>query len=144
MKSESSAGGVIVCREVNQWFVLLLKDMNSTWTFPKGVIEKGERPEEAATREIKEEVGITDLKFFAPLIPIQYFFKRNGIIHKTVQYFVFLADNRTKPVVQKEEGIQEARWLPIERAMDMIGYRETNVKILEETWMLLKPQTYNG
>ena len=143
MKSESSAGGVIVCGANNQWFVLLLKDMNSTWTFPKGVIEKGERPEEAAAREIKEEVGITGLKLLAPLTPIQYFFKRNGTIHKSVQYFVFLATNRTKPVEQKEEGIQEARWLLIEKAMDMIGYRDTNVKILEETWMLLKPQTYN-
>lgn len=134
MKTEHSAGGVIVCRLRNaRNYVLILKDMNDTWTFPKGFIEKGELAEEAARREIKEEVGISGLKFQTPLPPIQYFYKRKGTIKKTVQYFVFLSDIRTKPNVQKKEGIHEARWVSFGKAIDMIGYRETNAGLLEET-----------
>lgn len=144
MKSESSAGGVIACLVGNQWFFLLLKDMSGSWTFPKGIIEKGERVEDAAAREIKEEVGISGLKLLVPLPPIEYLYRRNGTIKKSVQYFVFLSPSRRKPVIQKEEGIREARWTPIGSAMTMIGYRETNVKLLEETWKLVKRQTSNG
>lgn len=142
MKTEFSAGGVIACFVKKQWFVLLLRDMNDMWTFPKGLIEKGELPEQAAKREIHEEVGITGLKLFAPLPPIQYFYKRKGTIKKTVQYFVFLTHDRIKPTVQTVEGIQDARWVPRGDALDMIGYRETNEKLLEETWKLLKRRTF--
>lgn len=137
MKTEHSAGGVIVSRIRNEWYILVLKDMNDTWTLPKGLIEKGESPEEAAAREIKEEVGITSLKLFSPLTPIQYTYKRNGLVKKTVQYFIFVAGIRTKPTVQKEEGIREARWMPIDKAIEIIGYRETNVGLLEETRLFL-------
>lgn len=133
MRTEFSAGGIIACQFQKKWYILILKDMNGTWTFPKGVIEKGESAEEAAKREIHEEVGITGLKLLATLTPIQYFYRRKGTIKKTVQYFIFLSDIRTKPNVQKEEGIREARWVPINEAMEMIGYRETNVGLLKET-----------
>lgn len=144
MKREVSAGGLIVCPIHKQWYVLILKDMNETWTFPKGLIEKGERPEDAAAREIEEEVGIVDLKLIAPLPDVQYFYKRHTTIEKTVHYFVFVSMTRMKPKPQKEEGIREAQWVKMVRAIDMIGYRETNVKLLEETWKLLMLRTYKN
>lgn len=55
MKKELSAGGVVVRKKGNAWQVLLLKDMNDNWTFPKGLIEKGENPPSAAKREIADE-----------------------------------------------------------------------------------------
>lgn len=133
MKIETSAGGVIVCAVDLTWSVLLLRDMNDTWTFPKGLIESGESPQEAAVREIGEEVGISDLTLLGPLSPIRYTYKRNGVVHKTVHYFLFQSKTRTHPIVQKEEGIQEAKWVAIDEAMNIIGYRETNVRLLEET-----------
>lgn len=133
MKSEISAGGIVICQIHQTWYVLILKDMNSTWTFPKGLIEKGETPEEAATREIAEEVGITGLRLLSPLSPIQYIYQRNGKINKTVYYFVFVSKKRAHLTVQKEEGIHEAKWLPIDDAVSEIGYRQTNVALLAET-----------
>ncbi|MEK7544406.1 MAG: NUDIX domain-containing protein [Patescibacteria group bacterium] len=138
MKEAVSAGGVIVCPILNRWYVLILRDMNGTWTFPKGLIEKGETPEEAATREIHEEVGINGLTFLAPLHSIHYFYKRNGVVKKNVHYFIFQSKICTKPQVQKEEGISEARWVTIDQAIRLIGYRETNVRLLEETRELLE------
>ena len=144
MKTAKSAGGVIVSFTHNQWYVLIIKDMNEAWTFPKGLIEKGERPRETAAREAREEVGITELKLIAPIGPIEYVYTRNGPVKKTVYYFVFIANKRIKLTPQKEEGISTAKWIPFDQAIDMIGYRETNVTLLEQTWKLLQHQTYKN
>lgn len=141
MKTARSAGGIIVCLEGGAWYVLLLRDMNDTWTFPKGMIEKGESPETAAVREIQEEVGISCLLLLGALGPINYTYKRNGTVNKTVRYFVYQSLTRAKPVAQREEGIQEVRWVGLDEAINSIGYRETNVKLLEETWILLRRRT---
>ena len=42
---------------------LLLKHRAGHWNFPKGLIEKGEKLEQAALREVKEEAGLENLKF---------------------------------------------------------------------------------
>lgn len=139
MKRELSAGGVVVCPIRDTYYVLLLKDRNETWTFPKGLIEKGENPEHAAKREIMEEVGIDRPSLCSSLAPIQYFYKRNGTIKKTVHYFLFTTKTRIRPKPQKEEGISAAKWVPIKRVIEIIGYRETNVPLLEEAWKKLTP-----
>ena len=51
---EISAGGVVI----NKGKVALLKKFRGDWVLPKGRIEAGETQEEAALREVKEEVGI--------------------------------------------------------------------------------------
>jgi len=78
MKTEISAGGVVVRKKKGEWQVLLIRDMNDTWTFPKGKIEKGETRKSAATREIKEEVGLTAIRYIAPAKVIHYFYKRGS------------------------------------------------------------------
>lgn len=56
MKREFSAGG-IVFNDKGQ--VLLTKhSQNHHWSFPKGLIDPGQTPREAAVREVKEEGGV--------------------------------------------------------------------------------------
>lgn len=56
MKREFSAGG-IVFNDRSQ--VLLTKhSQNHHWSFPKGLIDPGQTPEQAALREVKEEGGV--------------------------------------------------------------------------------------
>jgi 8-oxo-dGTP pyrophosphatase MutT (NUDIX family) len=59
------------------------------WQLPKGHIESGETPEEAAVREVREETGVSG-RVRAPLPGVEYWFAdRHGQrIHKTVVYFL--------------------------------------------------------
>jgi len=57
-----SAGIVVVRKEQNNWKYLFLRAYKN-WDFPKGIVESSENPLEAAKREVKEEVGITELNF---------------------------------------------------------------------------------
>ena len=84
MKTEVSAGGVVIRKSRNKWQVLLIRDRNDSWTFPKGKIEKDETRKQAAVREIAEEVGLTALRYLAPAKVIHYFYKRGSLVDKTV------------------------------------------------------------
>lgn len=132
-QSELSAGGVVVYTGRQGWRMLIMKDKSGNWTFPKGRIEPGETPQEAAEREIAEEVGVKKLEMVAPLTPVSYWYFREGNIKKTVQYFVFRSKLIQKLDVQTEEGISEARWVSFDDASKMIGYPDTNPALINET-----------
>ena len=57
-----SAGIVLVRREESEWKFLFLRAFRN-WDFPKGIVESGEDPVDAAKREVAEETGITDVCF---------------------------------------------------------------------------------
>lgn len=64
MTVRHSAGGIIV--GVNGT-VALVEQHGDSWSLPKGRIEEGETPREAAEREIFEEVGLRDLQYVGEL-----------------------------------------------------------------------------
>jgi len=57
-----SAGVVVVRRTPTGWVFLMLRAYRN-WDFPKGVVDPGEEPLEAARREVREETLIDDLRF---------------------------------------------------------------------------------
>ncbi len=57
-----SAGVVVVRDTAEGWRYLLLRAFTH-WDFPKGMVEAGEEPLNAAVREVKEETLIEDLDF---------------------------------------------------------------------------------
>jgi len=57
-----SAGVVVIRGKDAQRRYLLLRAYRN-WDFPKGVVEPGEEPLQAAIREVEEETSITDLVF---------------------------------------------------------------------------------
>jgi len=133
MRYEISAGGVVYQKINNEVFLLILKDKNNQWTFPKGQIEEGEKPEIAAQREVAEETGVKKVKLIANLTPIQYWYKfENNLVKKTVHYFLFQAQAEEALIPQTEEGIQEVKWSSLNDALSIIGYKKTNEKIINE------------
>lgn len=132
MKTEVSAGGVVVRKNKGTWEILVIKDMNGNWTFPKGIIENGESPQTAAQREIREEVAITGLKLLTKLKPIHYMYTRGQLTSKTVHYFLFRYEGKQAPMPQQEEEISDVRWFTADRALEIIGYAKTNQTVLKE------------
>ena len=57
-----SAGVAVVRRGEEGWLLLVLRAYRN-WDFPKGGVEPGETPMQAALRETREESGVTDLGF---------------------------------------------------------------------------------
>ncbi len=58
---EPTHGGVVVFRETEtalEFLVITAKQRPDEWVLPKGHIEPGEAPEEAALRELTEETGV--------------------------------------------------------------------------------------
>lgn len=129
---EYSAGGVVFTGLPDNPLVLLIRDKNRQWTFPKGLVRDGERDLDAARREISEETGVTDVIELADIGTISYTFDRSGkSIDKEVRYFVFHAPSQTAPVPDSAEGISEAGWITLTKAHELLGYRESQIPIFD-------------
>ena len=59
LKKEKSCGCIIIENDK----VLLIQQTKGHWGFPKGHVEAFETESETAIREVKEELGYTDIKF---------------------------------------------------------------------------------
>ncbi|MCX6226814.1 MAG: NUDIX domain-containing protein, partial [Bacteroidia bacterium] len=107
------------------------------WDLPKGKIEKGESPELAALREVREECGIADLKINNALPSTYHTYKLEGnrVLKKTWWFAMDYTGNLfTKP--QTEEGITEASWL-VPSQFDMVlenTYRSIAELIGDVSW----------
>jgi 8-oxo-dGTP pyrophosphatase MutT (NUDIX family) len=64
MRKTRSAGGVVIDAEGR---VLVVSQRGTSWSLPKGHIDRGESALAAAKREIYEESGIRDLKLIRGL-----------------------------------------------------------------------------
>jgi ADP-ribose pyrophosphatase len=77
-----------------------------TWEFVAGLIEDGETPEQAAVREVGEEIGVTPSKvqMFPPYVPVSGFIGDQFYIALATIPNVTLDDLR----LQADEGISGA------------------------------------
>ncbi len=121
-RRETSAGGVVFRREADGPRFLLIHDGHGNWGFPKGHLEEGEDPADAARREVAEETGLQDLVLHAPLSTIDWFFRFRGrLIHKYCHFFLFESRDGT-PAPQAEEGIQCCEWRGPEEALETVTH----------------------
>ena len=57
------SAGVVVVRLVERKLRFLLLRSYRNWDFPKGMVERGEQPIDAALREVQEETTLDDISF---------------------------------------------------------------------------------
>jgi 8-oxo-dGTP pyrophosphatase MutT (NUDIX family) len=122
VRRESSAGGVVFRVADGRPLFLLIRDSYGNWGFPKGHLERGERADTAALREVMEETGLRAVSVQRAIETIEWRFRFRGmLIHKNCQFFLMeSAGGETKP--QRSEGITACRWSTIEEAQGLIGY----------------------
>ena len=120
---EVSAGGIVFRRlaESGPRF-LLIKDSYDNWGFPKGHLENGESPADAAFRETGEETGLSRLILQGPIRVIDWHFRFRGRhIHKYCHFFLFESPDGD-PCPQLDEGITACQWRTLEEALDSLSY----------------------
>lgn len=104
---QEAAGGYVL----NDRNELLVFYRRGSWDMPKGKIDPGETPEEAAVREVQEETGLVhiDLGAFLALTYHTFELKGKRILKKTWWYRMKTSDHQLTP--QTEEDIEEIRWV---------------------------------
>ncbi len=137
MAEESLAGGVVYRRDGEDIFFAFVHDIFGYWTLSKGHIEEGETAEEAAARELKEEIGL-DIKVEDELETNDYIASdpEKGKIKKIVTYF--LASTEDKELKLKETGgLDDARWFKMEEMVDLRMYNDIKPIVIKAIKILV-------
>ncbi|MEJ5227344.1 NUDIX hydrolase [Thermodesulfovibrio sp.] len=133
MKRAFSAGGVVYKFENEKLKVLLISVKNNkVWALPKGLVEKDEKPEQTALREIKEETGV-DGKIKDTIGEVSYWFYLNDEKYfKTVKYYLveYISGN-----INPDDEVDSAKWFSPQEALERLTYgsdKEILKKALEK------------
>ena len=119
---ETSAGGVVYRVDAGAPLFLLIRDSYANWGFPKGHLETGERAEDAALREVREETGIDELALRGAIDTIDWYFRFRGrLIHKVCHFFL-METTQADTAPQRAEGITACRWVAYGEATESISY----------------------
>jgi 8-oxo-dGTP pyrophosphatase MutT (NUDIX family) len=105
-----AAGGYVL----NQNGELLVFYRRGAWDMPKGKIDRGESPEQAAVREVQEETGLVNVALgdFLTHTYHTYEQKERRILKKTWWYRMSTTDTQLIP--QTEEDIQDIQWVNVQ------------------------------
>ena len=106
-KTIEAAGGVVFNEKKEVLFIYRL----SFWDLPKGKIEKGEVPEEAAIREVQEETGLVYITLSDHIINTYhtYIHKEKRVLKKSYWFKMDTLDWQLTP--QYSEDIEKAEWV---------------------------------
>jgi ADP-ribose pyrophosphatase YjhB (NUDIX family) len=119
---EVSAGGLVVDKSGEQGLLIgrIDKRGRMLWSLPKGHIEAGESPEDAALREVLEETGIKS-SITRSIGVIDFWFMAEGKrIHKTVHHFLFSELSGTlEPQVSE---VDDVKWFPLDDIAKTLAY----------------------
>lgn len=123
---EVSAGGLVIDFSGRQGLLIGRidqKDANRSrllWSLPKGHIEVGETPEQAALREVMEETGI-ESQISRPLGVIDFWFMAGGKrIHKTVHHYLFREIGGI--LAPQVSEVDEVAWFPLHEIIEHLAY----------------------
>jgi 8-oxo-dGTP pyrophosphatase MutT (NUDIX family) len=119
---EFSAGGVVV--RDDEVIVIVptrrASDGSPVLALPKGHVDPGETPIEAARREVREETGVL-AEAVCELGESRYWYRRDGrTIGKTVSFFLF--SYKQGDVADHDDEVEEARWVNLQEAADTLTH----------------------
>ena len=123
---EVSAGGLVIDESGTKGLLIGRRDLKDAtrerllWSLPKGHIEPGETPQEAAIREVAEETGIQS-EISRELGIIDFWFMAGGKrIHKTVHHYLFREVGGT--LAPQVSEVDDVGWFPLEEIIALLAY----------------------
>jgi periplasmic divalent cation tolerance protein len=135
---EVSAGGVIYRRAAGGFEIALIHVRNR-WGLPKGHIEEGERVEQAALREVREETGLEG-KLARKLGDLRYTYrdktKEGEPIRIAKRVHFFLMRYVRGDLRDHDHEADDARWFPVDQAIKQLKFA-TERKMVHRAMALL-------
>lgn len=125
---EFSCGGLVL--DGKKVLLIQVKTMKGRklWTFPKGHIEAGETPRQAALREVLEETGYR-AAIIKPLLKVRYAFTlRGNYVKKVVQWYLMKKLGRIGKHDSSE--ILAINWVSLNKAKELVEY-PSDIRLLE-------------
>ena len=125
-ETQISAGGLVVRGSGKEAEVALISvGSPPRWQLPKGLIDKGESPETAAIREVREEAGI-DAEIVSLIEKVEYWYQaKRGTervrYHKFVYFF--LMKYLSGDVADHDHEVNEAAWVALAEAETRLAFK---------------------
>ncbi len=101
-----AAGGVVKNRRGD--YLLIYR--HDTWDLPKGKIDPGETPDEAALREVREECGLSILELGPQVDNTYHIYEHNDKHVLKVTYWYLMSSDQEHLTPQLDEGITDLAW----------------------------------
>lgn len=108
--------------------ILVTNRSNTSWSLPKGHIDDGESPREAAAREIWEETGVNELVFVRDLGSYDRY--RTALDGgddmselKTIHMFLYTTEQMELTPIDSDIH-PEAVWMPREKVAALLTHRK--------------------
>jgi len=103
-----AAGGIVQNEKKDLLFIHRL----GKWDLPKGKIEKGEKEEECAVREVTEETGVTGIQLKKKIGETYHVYDEFGKhFLKISHWYHMTCSSRQALIPQTEEHITEIKWV---------------------------------
>ena len=142
MIREISAGGVVVHRVGEGWNLAVIEPQSEAVSarsgkkssqkmllaLPKGLVDPGEKPEQTALREVREETGVV-ATMITKLGDIKYVYVRSWgdrqRVFKIVSFFLldYLSGEIDDVTPEMRVEVRRASWIPLDEAPRRLAYR---------------------
>lgn len=127
LKVERTAGAILFRKRQDRVLYLLLQRPRGHWVFPGGKIESGESAIETVRREIKEETGLTHIRFlpgFKETMRFRYKWPpKTQDAEDHLKYFVLYLGQVFEHYVEISQEHKNFQWVVFEKARQMLKHR---------------------
>jgi 8-oxo-dGTP pyrophosphatase MutT (NUDIX family) len=120
-RAVTAGGGYVACPLPDDIAILLIH-RRGVWDLPKGHQDPGEDIETCALREVREEVGIDDLRLLRPLGTTQHGYPHGETYAIKTTYWHLMQTPERSFAPQQKEGIRRVTWARWAVAHRHIGY----------------------
>jgi 8-oxo-dGTP pyrophosphatase MutT (NUDIX family) len=151
MAREFSAGGVVVRKREGKWWIAAIEPrrdpgQSPARALPKGNVDPGEKPDQTALREVREETGL-EATLVAKLTDIKYFYVRSWgdkqRVFKIVSFYLLRYRSGRIGNISDDmrHEVERALWIPLEEAPQRLSYRgERDVARLAQEYLKKHPE----
>ena len=128
---EVSAGGGILTKQGKKRLKVLLILRKGLWDIPKGKLDPGETIKQCARREVREELGIQNVKVldFLDTTTHGYVAKKGTTYVVKTTFWYHMKTKEEHFIPQKEEKITAVKWCSLKKARAILGH-ESLIRLL--------------